>query len=81
MAVQNLVYGVGNIPQTTAESSNTPPMHCAQHVNQSVDMSILLPTGIQCDSVQIAEVVQQEYALVGRVWLYPRVNVANTDHL
>ena len=42
-AVQNLVNGCGNIPQTTAESSDTPPIYCAQHVQQSVDMSIQLP--------------------------------------
>ena len=57
--VQNLVYKYGNIPQT-AESSNT-PIHCAQHVQQSIDMSIQLPAGPQFDSVQMAEVVQQEY--------------------
>ena len=37
---ENLVYGCGNISQTTAESSDTPPIHCAQHVNQAVDMPI-----------------------------------------
>ena len=31
-AIQNLVYRCGNVPQTTAESSDTPPIHCAQHV-------------------------------------------------
>ena len=25
--------------------------------------------------------VQQEYVLISRTWLYPRVNVANTVHL
>ena len=45
-AVQNLVYGCGNIPQTTADSSDTPPIHCAQHVQHSVDMSIQLPAGL-----------------------------------
>ena len=34
-----------------------------------------LPTGLQCDPIQIAEVVQQEYILVGVAWLYLRVNV------
>ena len=29
----------------------------------------------------MAEVVQQEYVLVGGAWLYPRVNVANTVDL
>ena len=45
-AVQNLAYGCGNIPQTTAESSDIPPMHCAQHLQQSFDMSIQLPAGL-----------------------------------
>ena len=45
----------------TAESSDTPPIHCVQHVQQSVDMSIQLPACLQCDPVQMAEVVQQEY--------------------
>ena len=40
-AVQNLVYWCGSVPHTTAESSNALPNHCAQHVQQSVDMSIL----------------------------------------
>ena len=31
-AVQNLVYGCGNVPQTTVQSSNTPPKHCDQYV-------------------------------------------------
>ena len=47
LAAQNLVYGCGNIPQTTAESSDTPPILCAQHVQQSVDMSIQFPAGLQ----------------------------------
>ena len=47
VAVHNLVYGCGNVPQTSAESSDTPPMHCAQLVQQSVDMSIQLPAGLQ----------------------------------
>ena len=55
--VQNLVYGCGNVPQTTAKSSNTPVIHCAQHVQQSVDMSIQLSAGLQCNPVQMAEVV------------------------
>ena len=54
--------------------------HCAQHVQKSVHMSIQLPAGLQCDPVQMAEVVQQEYMLIIRTWLYPRVNVANTVH-
>ena len=83
VAVQNLVYRYGNVLQTTAESNDTPPIHCAQHVQQSVDMSIQLqlPAGLQCDRVQMVEVVQQEYLLVGRVWLYHTVNVTNTVHL
>ena len=39
--------------------------HCTQHVQQSVDMSIQLPAGLQCDPVQMPEVVEQEYVLVG----------------
>ena len=58
-AVQNLVYGRGNIPETTAGSSNTPPKHFVQHVQQSADMSIKVPAGLQCDPVQMAEVVHQ----------------------
>ena len=80
-AIQNLVYGYGNVPQTTAEISDTPPIHCAQHVQQSIDISIQLPAGLQCDPIQMAEVVQQEYVFVSRTWLYPRVNVPNTVHL
>ena len=45
-AVQNLVYGCGNVPQTTTEISDTPPIHYAQHVQQSIDMSIQLPAGL-----------------------------------
>ena len=59
-AVQNLVYGCGNVAQTTAESSDTSSIHCDQHVQQSVDMSINLPAGLQCNPAQMAEVVQQE---------------------
>ena len=66
---------------STAERSATPPIHCAQHVQQSVDMSIQLPADLQCDPVQMAEVVEQVYVLIGRAWLYPRVNFANTVHL
>ena len=80
-AIQNLVYGCGNVPQTIAKSSDTPPIHCAQHLQQSVDMSIQLPAELQCYPVQMAEVVQEEYVLVGGPWLYPRVTVANTVHL
>ena len=63
-AFPNLVYGCGNIPQTTAESSDTPLIHCAQHVQQSADMSVQFPAGLKCEPVQMAEVVQQEYVLV-----------------
>ena len=58
-AVQNLVYGCGNVPQIIAHSSGTSPIHCVQHVQQSVDISIQLPAGLQCDSVQMAELRQQ----------------------
>ena len=57
-AIQNLVYGCGNVPQTTAESSDTSLIQCAQHVQQSVDMYIHLPTGLQCDPAQIVELRQ-----------------------
>ena len=50
-AIQNLIYGYGNVLQTTAKSSDTSPTHCAQHVQQSVDMSIQLPAGLQCNPV------------------------------
>ena len=80
MAIQNLVYRCGNVPQTTVESSDAPPIHCVQHLQQSINMSIQLPAHLQCIPIQMAEVVQQEYILIGGVWLYPRVNVANTIH-
>ena len=32
---------------------------CTQHVQQSTDMSIQLPAGLQCDPVQMAELRQQ----------------------
>ena len=79
-AVQNLVY----VPQTTVESSDTPAIQCAQHVQQSVEMSIQLPAGLQCDPVQMTEVVQQEYVFVGGAWLYPRaafIKLWSADHL
>ena len=53
-AVQNLVYGYGIVPQTTAESSDTPPIYWA------IDMFIQLPAGLKCDPVLMTEVVQQE---------------------
>ena len=81
LAVQNLICRRGNVPQTTAECSGTPPIHSAQHVQQSVVIFIQLPADLQCNSVQMAEVGLQEYVLVGGVWLYPRVNVANSVHL
>ena len=37
VAIQNVVYGCGNVLQTAAESSDTPPIHCAQHVQQYVN--------------------------------------------
>ena len=46
-AIQNLVYGCGNVPQTIAESSDTLPTHYGQHVQQSINMSIQLPTSLQ----------------------------------
>ena len=68
-AVQNLIYGCGNVPQISAQSSDTPPIHYVQHVKQSVDMSIQLPSGLKCDHVQTAELLQQECVLVGGAWL------------
>ena len=64
-AVQNLVYGCGNVPQTTAESSDTSPIHCAQHVQQSVDVSFQFRAGLQCDPIKMAKILQQEYVLGG----------------
>ena len=68
-------------PLCTGENSDTPPIHCVQHVLHSNDMSIQLPAGQQCEPVQMAEIVQQEYILVRGAWLYPSVNVTNTVHL
>ena len=34
-AVQNLVCGCGNVSQITSERSDTPPIYCAQHVQQT----------------------------------------------
>ena len=65
-AVQNLAYGYGNIPQTTAVRSDTPPIHCDQHMQQSVDMSIELPAGLQCDPVQMTELRQQVQRCLGQ---------------
>ena len=50
-------------------------------MQQSADIPIQLPAGLQCDPVQMAEVVQQNYVLVDGAWLYSRVNVANTIDL
>ena len=47
-AVQNLV---------SDESSDSPSIDCLQNVQQSVDMYIQLPLGLQSDLVQMAEVV------------------------
>ena len=46
-------------------------------MQQYVDMSTQLLAGLQYDSVQIPQVFQQEYVLVGGAWLYHSVNVAN----
>ena len=72
-----MIYGYGNAD----ESSNTPLIHCAQHVQQSVNTSIQLPAVLECDPVQMAEVFQQEYILVVGAWLYHRVTVASTIYL
>ena len=63
-AIQNLVYRCGNVSHTSAETSDTPPIYCALHVQQSVNMSIQLPAGLHCDPFQMAEVVQQKYILI-----------------
>ena len=85
LSVPSRTWSTGrNVPQAIDESSDTPQIHCAQHVQQSVDMSIQLPAGLQCDPVQMAEVLrtfQQVYVLFDGAWLYSRVNVANTVHL
>ena len=57
-----------------------PLIHCAQHVQQSIT-SMQLPIGLQYEAVQLAEVFQREYVLVGRARLYLRLNVANTVQL
>ena len=67
-AIQNVAYGCGNVPEITAESSRTPPIHCAQYVQQSIDMSIQLPGDLQCNPVQMAEVVQQENVLISSIY-------------
>ena len=64
MAIQNLVYVCRHVPQITTKSSDTPRIHCAKHMQQFVNMSIQLHAGLQCDPVQIAEVVQYEYAVL-----------------
>ena len=77
-AVQILVYRGGNVPQVTAKNTSTPPIYCAQLVKKFVDISIQLPARLQSDPVQMAEVVQREYVLVGGAWLCPRLNVAES---
>ena len=77
IAIWNLFYGCRNILQAIAESSNALPIHCAQHVQQPVNMSIQLLAGLQCDPIQMAEVVHQEYILISRALLYSIVNLAN----
>ena len=77
VVVQNLVYGCGNVPQVTTERSDTPSIL----LQQSVDRSTQVSAGLQCDPIQMAEVVQQEYVLVGGSRLYLRVNVGNSVHL
>ena len=59
------------------ECSDTPPIHCSRHVQQSIQ----LPAGLKCEPVQMAEVVQQKFVLFGGAWFYPRVNAANAVHL
>ena len=75
------VHAYGNVPQTTAEPRDTPLIHCNHHVQKDVDIFIQLPADLECDPVQMTEVVQQENVLVGGSWFYTRVTVANTVHL
>ena len=82
---------LGDCPETSLQVCECSTDHCkkqrhttdtfCQHVQQFIDMSIQLPIGLKCDHLQMAEVVQQEYVLIGGAWLYPRVNVATTVHL
>ena len=68
----------GKVPQTTVKSSNRPSIHCAQHVQQSVDMSIQLPAGLQCKPSQMAELQQQ----VQDAWaIYRRMTFSTYDRL
>ena len=78
VAIQNLIYGCGNVPQTTAECSDTPLMLWCPTCAAIHWYALQLPAGLQFDPVQMAEVVQQEYVLFVGAWLYTRVNVANT---
>ena len=39
----SIVYGCGNVLQTTAESSNTPLTHCTQQVKQYLNISTCFP--------------------------------------
>ena len=50
---------VWDVPQTNAENSDTKTIYCAQHMHQSIDKSIQLPAGPQCDPIQMAQIVQQ----------------------
>ena len=61
-----LVYGNGNVPQTTAESRDISPIHCSQHLQQSVNISIQFHAGLQCDPVQMAKLRQR----VEDTWKY-----------
>ena len=69
-AVQYLVNRCGNVLKTSVEGSDTPPIHCAQHVQHYVNIFIQLPPGLQCDPVQMAELGQQ-LQLLGTI--YPRM--------
>ena len=69
-AVQNLVYGCGNVPQTTAESSDTPRAAIRRYVHPASRRPTMR-------SPFKSEVVQLEYVPVGGAWVYPRVNVTN----
>ena len=72
-AIQNLIYGYRNILQITTWHS-TETLH--PHVQQSINMSIQLPTCLKSDPVQMSSSTGIHTDQQGR--LYHRVNVANT---
>ena len=79
--VQNLIYGYENVPQITAESIDTPPIHCVQQVQQYVEMSIQLPQTYIVTALKWLKLFNRSTYLSARHILYSRVNVVNTVHL